>query len=149
MRAIIQRVQNASVSVNEKVTGQISRGLLVFLGIGENDTNDDIKYIIDKTINLRIFSDSDDKMNLSLRDINGQILLVSQFTLYGDCRKGRRPSFDSAMRPKEAESLYETFIAELKKIGICAETGIFGADMQVSLTNDGPVTIMLDSRKLF
>lgn len=148
MRAVIQRVNNASVAVSGKVIGKIGKGLLVFLGVGEGDTEADLKYIADKTVGLRIFSDADDKMNLSVRDISGEVLVVSQFTLYGDCRKGKRPSFSSSMEPKGAEEMYEDFIKMIESNGIKTAHGEFGADMQVSILNDGPVTILLDSSKI-
>ena len=148
MRAVIQRVNNASVAVSGKVIGKIGKGLLVFLGVGEGDTEADLKYIADKTVGLRIFSDADDKMNLSVRDIGGEVLVVSQFTLYGDCRKGKRPSFSSSMEPKGAEEMYEDFIKMIESNGIKTAHGEFGADMQVSILNDGPVTILLDSSKI-
>ena len=148
MRAVIQRVKNASVTVDNKVIGEISHGLLVFLGVGDGDTDTDLKYIADKVIGLRIFSDADDKMNLSVTDVDGEILVISQFTLYGDCRKGRRPNFTSSMEPKAAEVMYEKFIEYIKAQGIKTEHGEFGADMQVNLLNDGPVTLILDSSKI-
>jgi D-tyrosyl-tRNA(Tyr) deacylase len=147
MRAVIQRIQNAHVKVDGEIIGRSGAGLLIFLGIGREDTEDDIKYIADKALGLRIFSDENDKMNLSVRDINGEFLIISQFTLYGDCRRGRRPSFDSAMPPKEAEMMYEKFVEYVKESGLHCETGRFGADMKVELLNDGPVTILLDSAK--
>lgn len=149
MRAVIQRVTNASVKVDGEVIGSINKGILVFLGVSDEDTDTDLKYIADKMLNLRIFEDNDGKMNLSLLDINGELLIVSQFTLYGDCRKGRRPSFDKAGKPAYANEMYEKFIAYCKNSGIKTECGEFGADMKVSLLNDGPVTLMLDSTKLF
>ena len=148
MRAVIQRVNNASVAVSGKVIGKIGKGLLVFLGVGDGDTEADLKYIVDKTVGLRIFSDEDDKMNLSVRDIGGEVLVVSQFTLYGDCRKGKRPSFSSSMEPKGAKEMYEDFIKMIESNGIKTAHGEFGADMQVSILNDGPVTILLDSSKI-
>lgn len=148
MRAVIQRVNNASVTVSGKVIGKIGKGLLVFLGVGEGDTEADLKYIADKTVGLRIFSDTDDKMNLSVGDIGGEVLVVSQFTLYGDCRKGKRPSFTASMEPKGAEKMYEDFIKMIESNGIKTAHGEFGADMQVSILNDGPVTILLDSSKI-
>lgn len=149
MRGIIQRVTNASVTVDGNTVGEIGQGILILLGVSDDDTEADMKYIADKAINLRIFSDDNDKMNLSVKDINGEILVVSQFTLYGDCRKGRRPSFDSAGSPDYANSMYENFIKYCEQSGLKVQHGIFGADMKVSLLNDGPVTIMLDSTKLF
>ena len=149
MRAILQRVLNASVKVDGKTIGEIEKGLLVFLGVGEGDTEKDLKYIADKCIGLRIFSDEEDKMNLSLTDVGGQMLVISQFTLYGDCRKGRRPSFTSSMEPIKAKEMYESFIKYIEQSGVKTEHGEFGADMKVELINDGPVTLMLDSTKSF
>lgn len=148
MRAIVQRVKEASVTVDKRVIGEISHGLLIFLGVGSGDTEADMKYIADKITGLRIFSDSEDKMNLSVTDVNGEILVISQFTLYGDCRKGRRPNFTASMEPKGAEAMYERFIAYINEQGIKTACGEFGADMKVSLINDGPVTIILDSSKI-
>lgn len=148
MRAVIQRVNNASVEVDGKTVGEIGKGLLVFLGVGDGDTDADLNYIADKTAGLRIFSDEDDKMNLSVTDIDGEILVVSQFTLYGDCRKGRRPNFTLSMEPVTAEKMYEDFIKTIESKGIKTAHGEFGADMQVSISNDGPVTILLDSSKI-
>ncbi len=149
MRAVIQRVLSASCEVNGEITGSIGRGLLVFLGIGKNDSESDIEYIADKTVNLRIFEDNEKKMNLSVRDIAGSLLVISQFTLYGDVRKGRRPSFDLAMIPDEAERLYERAVDIFRKTGIRTETGRFREMMKIYLVNDGPVTILLDSKRLF
>lgn len=148
MRAVIQRVTEASVKVDGKITGEIGKGILIFLGVGEGDTEKDLKYIADKTIGLRIFSDENDKMNLSVQDIGGEILVVSQFTLYGDCRKGKRPSFSPSMEPVAAKRMYEEFIEYVSEQGIRTAHGIFGADMKVELLNDGPVTILLDSSKI-
>lgn len=148
MRAVIQRVSSASVKVDGEIIGSIGEGLLIFLGVGDTDTESDLKYIVDKSIGLRIFSDENDKMNLSVEDIGGEILVISQFTLYGDCRKGKRPSFSKSMEPVAANKMYEQFIAELKSRGIRTEHGEFGADMKVELLNDGPVTILLDSSKI-
>lgn len=151
MRAIIQRVQHASVTVDQQTTGAIQRGILILLGAGHDDDDKDLQYILDKTVNLRIFPDDEGKMNLSLKEISGDLLIVSQFTLYGDARKGRRPSFIAAMHPEPAERLYQSFITkakEIQELGTVA-SGIFGADMKVSLLNDGPVTILLDSSKAF
>ena len=148
MRAVIQRVNNASVEVDGKTVGEIGKGLLVFLGDGDGDKDADLNYIADKTAGLRIFSDEDDKMNLSVTDIDGEILVVSQFTLYGDCRKGRRPNFTSSMEPVTAEKMYEDFIKTIESKGIKTAHGEFGADMKVSISNDGPVTILLDSSKI-
>lgn len=149
MRSILQRVTHASVEVDGDIVGEIGNGLLILLGVSDGDTESDLKYIADKALNLRIFSDENDKMNLSVKDINGEILVVSQFTLYGDCRKGRRPSFDGAGKPDYANEMYEKFIAYCAESGLKIQHGIFGADMKVSLLNDGPVTIMLDSTKIF
>lgn len=149
MRSILQRVTHASVEVDGNIIGEIGNGLLILLGVSDSDTDADLKYIADKALNLRIFSDENDKMNLSVKDINGEILVVSQFTLYGDCRKGRRPSFDSAGKPDYANEMYEKFIEYCIESGLKVQHGIFGADMKVSLLNDGPVTMMLDSTKIF
>lgn len=148
MRAVIQRVSHASVAVRGIIIGEIGKGLLIFLGVGEGDTEVDMKYIADKAIGLRIFSDEDDKMNLSVKDIGGEILVISQFTLYGDCRKGRRPSFSHSMEPIGANAMYEKFIEYVTDCGIHAAHGEFGADMKVELLNDGPVTLLLDSSRI-
>lgn len=148
MRAVIQRVNHAKVTIDGNVRGEIGRGLLVLLGVGEGDEEKDLRYIEKKTLGLRIFSDSDDKMNLSVGDINGEILVVSQFTLYGDARKGNRPSFTASMEPVKANAMYERFMTDLREKGFVVEHGEFGADMQVELINDGPVTILLDSSKI-
>lgn len=148
MRAVIQRVQHASVAVEGNVCGKISQGLMILLGISKDDKESDMKYIADKSLALRIFEDESGKMNKSVCDIGGELLIISQFTLYGDCRKGRRPSFDAAMNPKEAEKMYEKFVEYMRKSGLKTETGIFGADMKVELLNDGPVTLILDSTKI-
>ena len=149
MRAVVQRVSSSKVTVDGEVTGEINKGLLVLLGVTHEDTSKDVDYIIDKVLNLRIFEDENEKMNLSLKDVGGELLVVSQFTLYGDCRKGRRPSFSSAARPEVATKLYEEFIEKARKEGTVTKTGQFGAHMMVDLTNDGPVTILLESRKEF
>ena len=149
MRAVVQRVLNASVEVENKIVGQINQGFLVLLGVGQEDDETDMKYIADKIMNLRVFEDENEKMNLSINDIKGELLVVSQFTLYGDCRKGRRPSFDTAGEPKMAKELYLKTCEYFKSFGIKTETGIFAADMKVNLLNDGPVTLLLDSKKLF
>ena len=148
MRAVVQRVLNASVAIGGTVKGKIGKGYLVLLGIEENDTEKDLEYIAEKLLGLRVFEDEAGKMNRSVLDAGGSILLVSQFTLYGDARKGRRPSFIRAARPEKAIPLYEAMIARLRA-ALPVETGEFGADMQVSLVNDGPVTILLDSERTF
>lgn len=149
MRAVIQRVIRAAVVVNEQTVGAIERGLMVLLGVAQGDTVKDAAYLAEKAAGLRIFEDDAGKMNLSVEEINGSILVVSQFTLLGDCRKGRRPGFTDAAPPQLADALYETFVDVLRKRGIHVATGIFRADMQVSLVNEGPVTMLLDSRKQF
>lgn len=149
MRAVVQRVSSSKVTVNGEVTGEIKKGLLVLLGVTHEDTSKDVDYIIDKVLNLRIFEDENEKMNLSLKDVQGELLVVSQFTLYGDCRKGRRPSFSSAARPEVATKLYEEFIEKSRNEGIVTQTGRFGTHMMVDLTNDGPVTILLESNRDF
>ena len=148
MRAVVQRVSRASVTVDGEIVGKIDKGLLVFLGVGDGDTEVDMKYIADKVIGLRIFSDSDDKMNLSVTDVGGEILAISQFTLYGDCRKGRRPNFTSSMEPAGASRMYDEFVKYLRNNNIRTQTGEFGADMKVELLNDGPGTLILDSSKI-
>jgi D-tyrosyl-tRNA(Tyr) deacylase len=149
MRAVVQRVKNASVEVDQNCIGKIGKGLLIYLGVTHDDEDSDLQYMADKISNLRIFEDDDEKMNRSLLDEKGEILLISQFTLYGDVRKGRRPSFIRAARPHHATPLYEKLISELKERGISVATGEFGADMKVSSINDGPVTLLLDSKKGF
>jgi D-tyrosyl-tRNA(Tyr) deacylase len=149
MRAVVQRVKKASVSVSGKEAGSIKKGLLVFLGVGTNDTRDDLNYMVSKIANLRAFQDENGKMNLNLLDIGGDILVVSQFTLFGDCRKGRRPSFTSAAPPDLAQNFYNDFISEIQQQGIKVSSGVFQEMMEVSLVNDGPVTFLLDSKKLF
>lgn len=144
MKLVIQRVLNADVKVDNEITGKIKSGFLVLLGVAHEDTEETADYLVEKLINLRVFTDENDKMNLSIKDINGEILIVSQFTLYADCKKGNRPSFISAAKPDKAEKLYNYFIKKCKESNINVQTGIFGADMQVSLTNDGPVTIILE-----
>jgi len=147
MKAVLQRVSRASVTVGGEVVGQIGRGLLVLLGVEQGDTEADAHQLADKTIQLRIFDDAEGKMNLSLAEVGGAMLVVSQFTLLGDCRKGRRPSFVDAAPPEMAEKLYETFVAAVGTQGVPVATGRFRAMMQVELVNDGPVTMLLDSRK--
>jgi len=149
MRAVIQRVLEATVKVHDKLVGQIGKGLLVYLGVGKEDGLKDAEFIADKLVNLRIFADEAGKMNRSVLDVGGQILLVSNFTLYGDCRKGRRPGFDAAAEPVLAQQLYEKVIELVGKSGVTVEKGVFGAYMHVSSINDGPVTFLLDSSRLF
>lgn len=148
MRFLIQRVNKASVSVASEVTGSIKKGFLVLIGIGKEDTNDEADRMVRKMIGLRIFADENGKTNLSIKDIGGELLLVSQFTLYADCRKGNRPSFVKAAGPDMAEELYQYIIEKCKEEITVVEKGIFGADMSVSLENDGPFTVMLDSGEL-
>lgn len=145
MKMLIQRVNKASVTVDEQITGSIDKGFLVFLGVGRDDTKEQADKLVKKMTGLRIFADDEDKINLSLNDIGGEVLIVSQFTLYADCKKGFRPSFVNAGSPDVAEELYEYVIAETKKVIPKVEKGIFGADMQVSLVNDGPFTVMLEA----
>lgn len=149
MRAVIQRVEKASVSVEGEIKGQIGAGFLVLIGVEEGDGDADFKYIADKVPNLRVFEDEQGKMNRSLLDVGGEVLAVSQFTLLGDARGGRRPSFITAARPETADPMYERLVADWRVRGIRVETGVFGAHMKVALVNDGPVTILLDSRRRF
>jgi len=149
MRAVVQRVSEADVTVGNDVTGKINSGLMVLIGVEETDTKEDAGYLAEKVVNLRVFEDNDGKMNLSLMDIKGEMLAVSQFTLMGDCRKGRRPSFTQAANPEKAIELYNCFIEKCKQIGIKVETGVFQAEMKVRLCNEGPVTLIIDSNKLF
>ncbi len=149
MRAVVQRVSRAKVTVAGQVTGQIDRGLVVLLGVGQDDVEGDAGYLAEKVCGLRIFPDSDGKMNLSLEDVGGAMLVVSQFTLLGDCRRGRRPSFIAAAAPEKAEELYESFVAAVRARGVAVGCGRFRQHMDVELVNDGPVTLMLDSGKLF
>ncbi|WP_305041829.1 D-aminoacyl-tRNA deacylase [Geoalkalibacter sp.] len=149
MRAVVQRVAEARVEVDGQVVGAIGRGLLVLLGVGEGDGAEDLAYLADKIAGLRIFEDEQGKMNLSVTEVGGAVLVVSQFTLYGDCRKGRRPSFTPAAAPETANRLYEEFVARLRIAGLEVATGVFQAHMGVHLLNDGPVTLLLDSRREF
>jgi D-tyrosyl-tRNA(Tyr) deacylase len=146
MRAVVQRVTQARVLIDQEVAGQIDRGLLVLLGVTQTDTVEQARWLADKVVGLRIFNDAEGKMNLGLADVGGAMLIVSQFTLYGDCRKGRRPSFVDAAPPEIAIPLYEAFIEAVKALGIPTATGRFGAMMQVELVNDGPVTLIVDSK---
>jgi D-tyrosyl-tRNA(Tyr) deacylase len=149
MRAVVQRVSRASVKVNGEFTGQIGAGLLVLLGVSQNDSEADVDYLAEKIGGLRIFEDEDGKMNRSVIEAGGAVLAVSQFTLFGDVRRGKRPSFDSAARPERAKELYEYFVVRIRALGLRCETGRFQEMMQVELVNEGPVTILLDSTKLF
>jgi D-tyrosyl-tRNA(Tyr) deacylase len=149
MRAVVQRVSRAKVTVNEWTTGEIGMGLLILLGVGQGDTEADATYLAEKIAGLRIFEDHDGKMNRSVQDIGGSVLAVSQFTLYGDARRGKRPSFDAAAPPDNARRLYEFFVERVRATGLRCETGRFQEMMQVELVNEGPVTILLDSTKAF
>jgi D-tyrosyl-tRNA(Tyr) deacylase len=149
MRLLLQRVKSASVSVDQQTIGSIAQGLLVFIGISDTDTEEIVEKMLNKAFALRIFADRDGKTNLALKDVQGELLLVSQFTLYANCRKGNRPSFATAGNPEHAEKLYQFMIKRAKDCGFPVETGSFGADMQVTLVNDGPFTIFLDSTQLF
>jgi D-aminoacyl-tRNA deacylase len=146
MRAVVQRVKKSCVKVDNKIIGRIDKGLLVFLGVAKGDSPSDADYLANKIVNLRIFEDDDAKMNRSLLSIGGKLLVVSQFTLLGDCRKGRRPSFVAAAEPQKALELYENFVEQVRRLGISVETGRFQAMMEVTLVNDGPVTLVLESR---
>ena len=149
MRAVVQRVSRAKVTVEGEITGEISRGFVVLLGVADGDNQDDVVYMASKVVGLRVFEDADGKMNLGLADIGGSMLVVSQFTLLGDTRKGRRPSFIAAARPEAADALYRSFVAEVQGQGITVATGRFQTHMDVELVNDGPVTLLIDSRKVF
>lgn len=149
MRAVVQRVRQASVTVANEICGKIGPGLLIFLGVGQTDVEKDVSFMVDKIINLRIFEDGQGLMNHSLLDVGGELLVVSQFTLFGECRKGRRPSYSSAAPPAEARRLYLLFIDEARQKGISVATGQFQAMMDVALINDGPVTLLIDSAKTF
>jgi len=149
MRAVVQRVSRAEVTVNGEVAGQIARGLLVLLAVAKNDTKADADYLAEKIAGLRVFEDADGKMNLSLRESGGSVMVVSQFTLYGDVRRGKRPSFDEAAAPELARKLYEYFLRRMQELGLPCASGRFQEMMQVALVNDGPVTILLDSTKVF
>lgn len=149
MRAVVQRVTKASVSVDNQIVGKISSGIVVLLGVGKDDTLEDAKYLAEKIVNLRIFDDGEGKMNLSLLDVKGEALVISQFTLYGDCRRGRRPSYSDSAPPDIANELYEKFVELVRGYNVRVETGIFAAHMLVEIHNDGPVTLLLDSKKVF
>ena len=149
MRAVVQRVCSASVTVDGRTVGSIERGLLVYVGVGRGDTDADVAYIVDKILHLRLFADGDGKMNLSVLDLSGSVLVVSQFTLFGDCRRGRRPSYVTASDPETARQQYEAVVARLRRDGLHVETGEFRTMMQVDSINDGPVTVLLDSSKMF
>lgn len=144
MKIVIQRVANAQVEVDKKVVGKIGKGFLVLVGVTHEDTKENADYLVKKLCKLRVFTDENDKMNLSLKDVNGELLIVSQFTLYANCKDGNRPSFIEAAKPEQANELYEYFCSECEKNDIKVEKGIFGADMKVSLLNDGPVTIIIE-----
>lgn len=144
MKLVVQRVANASVKVNGEIIGEIGKGFLVFVGVKQGDTKEQADFLIKKLCNLRVFEDENNKMNLSIKDINGKLLIISQFTLYADCKKGNRPSFIEAARPEIAEPLYEYFKQSCREEGIAVESGKFGADMKINLLNDGPVTIILE-----
>ena len=144
MKLVIQRVKNAKVKVEDKVVGKINHGFLVLLGVTHNDTKEIVDYLVNKLCKLRIFTDENDKMNLNVKDVKGELLIVSQFTLYADCMQGNRPSFTNAAKPEKANELYEYFCSECEKQNIKLQKGIFGADMKVHLTNDGPVTIIIE-----
>ena len=149
MRAVVQRVSRAQVTVNGEIAGEIGEGLLVLLGVGRDDTKADATYLAEKIAGLRVFEDAEGKMNRSVQDVGGSVLVVSQFTLYGDVRRGKRPSFDATAPPEKAQLLYELFIAQIRAAGLRCETGRFQEMMQVELVNEGPVTILLDSAKTF
>lgn len=148
MRAIIQRVSRASVTIDGVVRGKIGTGFVILLGVCQEDTEREAVYLADKCTGLRVFTDENDKMNLSAADVRGGLLVISQFTLYGDCRRGKRPSFVRAARPAQAAALYEKFVDQCRESGLLVETGEFGADMKVDLTNDGPVTIVMDTDEM-
>ncbi|UCZ54366.1 D-tyrosyl-tRNA(Tyr) deacylase [Bacillus shivajii] len=146
MRVVVQRSDQANVTVNDEVVGQINHGLVLLVGITHEDTMEDVKFVAEKITNLRIFEDKNEKLNLSVKDVSGEILSISQFTLYGDCSKGRRPNFMAAAKPDHAKALYDQFNEELRTLGMHVETGLFGEMMDVSLTNNGPVTLIVESK---
>lgn len=147
MRAVVQRVSKGSVTVEGRETGSIGKGFVVLLGVSVDDDMEDVRYMAEKVVNLRVFEDADGKINLSLKDVGGELLVVSQFTLYGDCRKGRRPSFTQAAHPDKAEELYQEFVKVCREKGVTVETGQFQAHMEVALINDGPVTLIIHSKR--
>jgi D-tyrosyl-tRNA(Tyr) deacylase len=149
MRAVVQRVCSAAVTVDGRTVGSIERGLLVYVGVGRGDTDADVAYIVDKILHLRLFTDGDGKMNLSVNGVSGSVLVVSQFTLFGDCRRGRRPSYVTASDPETARQQYEAVVAQLRRDGLHVETGEFRTMMQINSINDGPITVLLDSSKMF
>lgn len=149
MRAVVQRVCSAAVTVDGRTVGSIERGLLVYVGVGRGDTDADVAYIVDKILHLRLFADGDGKMNLSVNGVSGSVLVVSQFTLFGDCRRGRRPSYVTASDPETARQQYEAVVAQLRRDGLHVETGEFRTMMQINSINDGPITVLLDSSKMF
>ncbi|MDX8335308.1 D-aminoacyl-tRNA deacylase [Candidatus Cetobacterium colombiensis] len=146
MRAVVQRVKYASVTVDKEITGKINHGFLILLGVTHSDTEKEVEWLAKKITDLRVFNDSEDKMNLGLKDVDGELLVISQFTLYGNCIKGRRPAFIDAAKPDVANELYEKFLKKCKDLGFKTEAGIFGADMKVELLNDGPVTLIIDTK---
>jgi len=148
MRAVVQRVAKGNVEVEGNIVGSIEKGLVVLLGVSEKDTKDDVAYMADKILNLRVFDDEEGKMNFSLLDVKGELLVVSQFTIYGDCRKGRRPNYMAAAKPEIADALYNDLVMHCRAQNVKTETGVFQADMKVSIINDGPVTIIIDSEKI-
>lgn len=148
MRAVVQRVARGSVEVEGSIVGSINKGLMVLLGVSEKDSMEDVQYMADKILNLRVFDDEEGKMNFSLLDVAGELLLVSQFTLYGDCRKGRRPNYMAAAKPDKADELYNELVKLCRAQNVKTETGVFQADMQVNIVNDGPVTLIIDSEKV-
>lgn len=149
MRAVVQRVKRSSVKVDSQVVGEINKGFNVLIGLSKEDTIEDLKYIKEKIMNLRVFQDENDKMNLNLKDVQGELLIISQFTLYGDCRKGRRPNFMDALGGEAAKALYNEFLELFSEEDVKVDTGIFGADMEVEIVNDGPVTLLLESNRNF
>lgn len=149
MRSVVQRVSRAAVNVNGETIGRIGKGFLVLLGVGIEDSSQDLAWMVDKIVGLRVFEDEEGKMNRSILEEKGEILLVSQFTLYGDCRRGKRPSFSTAAPPQKAKALYDEAVRKIAASGVPVETGIFQADMKIDLVNDGPVTLLLDSEKTF